>query len=389
MIDRVEDHSDLVGALARSPVVLLVGPRQSGKTTLARSLVPAGSLNYFDLEDPDDLARLAEPMMALSPLVGTVVIDQVQRRPDLFPVLRVLVDRADTATRFLVLGSASPPALRQASESLTGRLTVVELGGFRPADVPQQIDRLWLRGGFPRAFLAHDDAGASAWLADYARNLVERDLLTFGIRLPATALRRFLSIVAHYHGQVWNSADPARSLGISDATVRRYLDLLTDALLVRQLAPWHANIAKRQVKAPKIYYRDAGLAHHLLGIDTAESLARHPKSGATWEGMVIEEVLRIVRPPEAYFWATHGGAQLDLLLALPGRSVGVEVKRTDAPSMTPSIRSALVDLELHHIVVIYPGSRTYRLHDRVSVVPAAALSDPAAARETILGGEPN
>jgi uncharacterized protein len=378
MIERLVDVERLQLQLAQAPVVLLVGARQSGKTTLARALVAPGSANYFDLENDLDLRRLDEPMIALEQLSGLVVIDEVQRRPELFPILRVLVDRRPRPATFLILGSAQPAALQQASESLTGRISVMELGGIQLGDVGvEERDGLWLRGGFPLAHTAKTDAAAFDWLGDYVRNLVERDLLALNVRLPATALRRFLGITAHYSGQVWSSADPARSLGISEHTVRRYLDLLTDALIVRQLPPWHANVAKRQVRSPKTFVRDSGLAHRLLGITTWEGLLRHPSAGATWEGWVIETLLHLLRPDESFFWRTHDGAELDLLMSISGRWIGVEVKRADAPRMTPSMRSALTDLELDRLVVIYPGDRRYRLNDKVEVVPVSVLADHA------------
>lgn len=342
----------------RARVALLVGPRQSGKTTLAQDLIDPGSENYFDLENPTDLARLDDPMTALGPLTGLVVIDEVQLRPDLFPVLRVLVDRRKQPATFLLLGSAQPSALRQASESLAGRVGVVELGGFRASDLgPQALDDLWFRGGFPLAWLATSDAATSRWLARYTRTLVERDLFSDDVRLPATALRRFVSMVAHYSGRIWNSADPARSLGVSEHTIRRYLDLASDALLVRQLPPWFANVSKRQVRSPKVYVRDCGLANHWLGIHSHTALLRHPSGGATWEGMIVEEVIRLLDPPETFFWATHGGAELDLFLPSGPIRLGVEVKRADAPVITKSMRSALIDLELDRLVVVYPGTR--------------------------------
>jgi uncharacterized protein len=399
MIERSADRQRLELAMRRNQVVLLVGPRQSGKTTIARTVAELGGPNYFDLEEPVDLARLDQPMTALRPLTGTVVIDEVQRRPDLFPVLRVLADREDRPATFLVLGSAEPAALRQASESLTGRLGVVELAGFGPAEMadvtasgtseaPTALDRLWLRGGMPRAALADDDDAAFDWLAGYVRNLVERDLFEFDVRRPAAALRRFLAMVAHVTARIWNNADPARSLGISEHTVRRYLDLATDALLVRQLPAWSANVGKRQVRAPKVVVRDCGLSHALLGIASWTELLRHPVSGSTWESLVIEEVHRVLSPPESYSWATHGGAELDLFLPVVPRSgirLGIEVKRADAPTLTPSMRSALGDLELDRLVVVHPGSRRYELTDRVEVVPFDVFADPVDARAALLG----
>lgn len=374
MIDRKQLVAAISRALSRSRVVLLVGPRQSGKTTLAREFVALDSTNYFDLEDPVSLARLEEPRTALEDLRGTVVIDEVQRRPDLFPVLRVLADRRPVRARFLVLGSASPEILRQTSESLAGRVETVSIGGFGLAEVgASSFDKLWVRGGFPRSFLARSETDSFAWRAEFIRTLVERDVPQLGSGVAAPALLRFWTMLAHYHGQVWSASEPARSLAVSQPTVRRYLDLLTALFMVRQLQPWHANIGKRQVKAPKVYLRDSGLLHQLLGIRSQAALSHHPKSGASWEGFVIEETLRAVQPDEHYFWATHQGAELDLLLIKGGRRIGVEVKRADAPTLTPSMRIALADLELAKLLVIYPGKQMYALADRVTVVPARDL----------------
>jgi predicted AAA+ superfamily ATPase len=362
-------------ALRRSPVVLLVGARQTGKTTLARSILPSGDEAYFDLEDPRDLARLDEPMLALEGLRGTVVIDGVQRRPDLFPILRVLADRPAPPATFLVLGSASPSALRQAAESLTGRLEILELGGLSISDVGAgRFDELWLRGGFPRSFLAADNPTSIRWRSNYIRTLAARDLPEFGVALPAATIERFLGLVAHAHGQLWNGAEPARALGISESTVRKYLDLLADLMLVRVLRPWHQNVAKRQVRSPKVYFRDSGLAHTLLGIDSRVDLLRHPRVGATWEGLVIDECIRqFGETMTPYFWRTSNGAELDLLLVRGDMRVGIEVKRTDAPRITPSMRSALTDLQLDRLTVYYPGRRRYALSDQVEVVPVSEL----------------
>lgn len=362
-------------ALARSRVVVLAGPRQCGKTTLARQFLAEDALNYFDLEDPVALARLDEPMTALRPLEGLVVIDEVQRRPDLFPILRVLVDRRDNRARFLVLGSASGDLLRQSSESLAGRMEQIAVGGFSVPELgADAADTLWRRGGFPLSYLAASDTDSLSWRGHFIATLLERDLPQWGVRVPAVALRRFWTMVAHYHGQTWNAADPARALGVSESTTRRYLDLLTDAFMLRQLPPWHANLRKRQVKAPKVYIRDSGLLHQLLGIDTARALISHPKLGASWEGFVIEQVLAREPHDDAFYWATHQGAEIDLLLRRGDRLVGVEVKRTDAPRVTPSIRIALEDLGLERVVVLYPGSRRYALADRVEAVPLEALA---------------
>jgi predicted AAA+ superfamily ATPase len=379
VIERATEIRRIRRGLRRSRVVALVGPRQCGKTTLARELVPAGSPNYFDLEDPASLARLEEPMTALSRLRGTVVIDEVQRRPDLFPVLRVLVDRRPLPARFLVLGSASPDLLRQSAESLAGRLEVVSLSGFSLGEVGAgSLDRLWLRGGFPPSYLARSAEDSVTWRRDLVRTFLERDLPALGVTIPSAALLRFWSMLAHYHGGVWNAAEFARSLGVSEPTVRRYLDLLSGLFMVRQLPPWHENLGKRQVKSPKVYVRDSGLLHQLLGIRSAPSLLSHPRCGASWEGFAIEETLKAVRPDEAYFWATHTGAELDLLLVENGRRLGVEVKRADAPRVTPSMRTALRDLRLEQLVVLYPGDVSYPLGDRVTVRPLESVAEGTA-----------
>jgi hypothetical protein len=364
-------------ALARSPVVVLSGPRQCGKTTLARELLSPDSINYFDLEDPTSVARLEEPMTALGPLAGLVVIDEIQRRPDLFPVLRVLVDRRPNPARFLILGSASGDLLRQGSESLAGRVERITIGGFTLGEVGSDaMDTLWLRGGFPRSFLPRDERDSIAWREQFVQTLLERDLPQWGVRVPATALRRFWTILAHYHGQTWNAADAARTLGAAESTVRRYLDLLTDAFMVRQLQPYHANLKKRQVKSPKVYLRDSGVLHRLLGLDSAKQLLTHPKLGASWEGFAIEQVLASEPHDQTYFWATHQGAEIDLVLQRGDKLLGVECKRADAPKVTPSIRAALVDLGLARIAVVYPGTKRYPIAEDVEAVPVADLANP-------------
>lgn len=379
MIDRSDILSRLEASLARSSVVALVGPRQCGKTTLARRLLSEDSANYFDLEDPASLARLDEPMTALRPLKGLVVIDEVQRRPDLFPVLRVLADRRGTPARFLVLGSASGDLLRQTSESLAGRMEQIVIGGFVLAEVGASAEQpLWLRGGFPRAFLAATEGDSVAWRRNFIRTLLERDLPQWGVRVPVLALQRFWTMLAHYHGQTWNAAEPARALGVSESTTRRYLDLLTDAFMIRQLQPWHANLRKRQVKSPKVYVRDSGLLHQLLGVESLKALLSHPKIGASWEGFVIEQVLASEPHDEVFFWATHQGAEIDLLLRRGERLYGVECKRIDAPRVSPSIRIALDDLKLERIAVLYPGLRRFSLDKRVEAVPVVELAMPGA-----------
>ena len=375
MIARTHVKTQIETALTRSRITLLSGSRQCGKTTLAREFVPNDSINYFDLEDPVSLARLDEPMTALAPLTGIVVIDEVQRRPELFPVLRVLADRQPLLARFLILGSAAPELLRQSSESLAGRMEIVTMSGFSLVETGiEHLSRHWLRGGFPCSYLAAADNDSFAWLKNFTLTLVERDIPQLGIGVPAAMLIRFWTMLAHCHGQIWNAAPPARSLGVSEPTVRRYLDLLEGVFMVRQLQPWHANLKKRQVKSPKIYFRDTGVLHHLLGIRSEREMLNHPSCGSSWEGYVIEEVIRVVSPDEAYFWATHNGAELDLLLVKNGRRIGIECKRSDAPRLTPSMRTSLADLELDRLVVIYPGFRRYPLTEGVEVLPLVELA---------------
>lgn len=361
--------------LRRTPVVILTGPRQCGKTTLARQLVDEESLNYFDLEDPTSLARLEEPMTALRPLEGLVVIDEIQRRPDLFPTLRVLADRSDSSTRFLILGSASGELLRQSSESLAGRSERISIGGLSLEEVGgEAAQELWLRGGFPRSFLAASQSDSVIWRKQFIQTLLERDFPQWGVRVTASALHRFWHMLAHYHGQTWNAAEPARALGVSANTVRHYLDLLSDAMMIRQLTPYYANLRKRQVKSPKIYVRDSGLCHQLLGMDSAKALFQHPKVGASWEGFAIEQVLLSEPHDEAWFWATHQGAEIDLILRRGQTFFGIECKRADAPRMTPSIRIACDDLNLAKVAVIYPGTRRYPIDRRVEAFPLAKLA---------------
>ena len=374
MIQRDALLSTIQIALGRSRVVALIGPRQSGKTTLARQLVPPDSLNYFDLEDLTSLSRLEEPMTALRDLHGLVVIDEIQRRPDLFPILRVLCDRDPLPARFLILGSASPDLVRASSESLTGRVETVSISGFSLAEVG--VDALaqhWLRGGLPLSFLADTEADSIAWRKNFIQMFLERDLPQWGVRVPSVTMLRFWTMLAHYHGQIWNTAELARSLGVSEPTTRHYLDILEGVFMVRVLQPWHANLKKRQVKSPKVYFHDSGLLHYLLGIRTDLDLQNHPKSGASWEGYAIEEILKAVAPDEAYYWATHNGAELDLLMFKDGHRIGVECKRVDAPRLTPSMRTALEDLELDRILVIYPGTLSFPIADRVTALPISEL----------------
>jgi predicted AAA+ superfamily ATPase len=356
--------------LKSGPAVALLGPRQCGKTTLARAIAAGRKSAYFDLENPTDVAKLSQPMLALAELRGLIVIDEVQRRPDLFPVLRVLLDRKPARARFLILGSASPELLQQTSESLAGRVAFVEMSGFDLDEVPaQNLSRLWLRGGFPRSFLARSDRQSLAWREDFIRSFLERDLAQLGVRVPALTMRRFWTMLAHYSGGIWNASEIGRSLGEAHTTVRRRLDTLSSALVVRVLEPWFENVGKRLVKSPKVYVRDSGLLHALLGIMDRQALEGHPKVGASWEGFVIEQLLARLEQPPAYYWRTQAGAELDLLLLLRNKRIGIEVKRADAPTITPSMQSALADLKLERLLVIYPGAARYPLSKQIEVLP--------------------
>jgi predicted AAA+ superfamily ATPase len=372
MIKRPQLLARLRSGLKKNPAVALLGPRQCGKTTLARQLAGASRSTYFDLENPVDLARLSEPMTALESLRGLIVIDEVQRHPDLFPILRVLLDRKPVRARFLILGSASPELLRQSSETLAGRIGIVEMAGFTLEEFNRpDLNRLWLRGGFPRSFLARTEAASAAWREDFIRAFLERDLAQLGVRVPAGTMRRFWTMTAHYSGGIWNSSEIGRSLGEAHTTVRRHLDALASALVVRVLEPWYANVGKRLVKSPKVYIRDSGLLHTLLGIGDRRQLDGHPVVGGSWEGFVIEQILAHLPKAKAYYWRTQAGAELDLLLFLRGRRIGIEIKRTDAPKRTPSMGSALEDLELHRLLVVYPGSVRYALGPTVEVLSLA------------------
>lgn len=368
IISRPRYLADVQRALGRSPVCALLGPRQCGKTTLAKTLMGREAGNYFDLESPNDLLRLQNPELALGGLVGLVVLDEIQIRPDIFPVLRVLADRPDCPARFLILGSASPDIIREASESLAGRIEFVDLHGFDLVETGvAAMERLWLRGGFPRSFLASSDMDSVAWREGFVRTFLERDLPQFGIRVAAPAMRRFWTMLAHLHGQLWNGSDLGRAMGLSDKTVKSYLDDLTRTYMVRQLQPWFENVSKRQIKAPKIYLRDSGILHHLLSLGTTHELNGHPKVGASWEGFAMEQILRVARQRDAYFWATQGGAELDLLLFRGGRRLGFEFKYSETPSVTRSMRVALKDLSLEKLTIVCPGSVQAKLEEKIEI----------------------
>ncbi len=369
-IERPTYGRQIQEALAQFRVTALLGPRQGGKTTLARALAPRPEA-YFDLEDPLDLARLEAPRHALGALTGLVVIDEIQRRPDLFPLLRVLADRPDTPARFLILGSASLDLVKGVSESLAGRVGFVDLAGFDGTEVGfERLDTLWLRGGFPDSFLSDSDEASLGWRQQFIRTFLTRDIPQMGITIPSEQLRRFWLMVAHYHGQSWNASEIAGSLGINYKTAQRYLDILVGAFMIRSLPSWTENLGKRVRKAPKIYLRDSGMFHALQRIGSMLELQSHPKLGASWEGLALEHVLRILRvePGEAFHWATHGGAELDLMVVRGGRRWGFEIKYADAPRATKSMRAALADLKLERLFVIHPGDTDYALDDRIQVV---------------------
>lgn len=381
MLSRQVLQSSIKIALARSRGVVLSGPRQSGKSTLAQQFLSRQSPNYFDLEYPPHAQRLEQAAYTLECLSGLIVIDEVQLKPDLFALLRVLMDRSNAPGQFLLLGSASPVLLRQAGESLLGRVETVEVGGFDIQEISSNLVgysdqatlRLWLRGGFPRSYLAASDDDSMVWRQQAIANHVRVDMPQFGINIAAPAMLRFWTMLAHYHGQIWSAAPPAQSMGVSEPTIRRYLDTLTQTLMIRQLQPWHENLGKRQVKAPKIYFRDSGFLHALMGVTSLPTLLTHPQCGASWEGFALEQVLRIAQPDQAYFWATHQGAELDLLLLKGGQRIGVEFKRADAPTVTRSMRIAIDNLKLDALYVVYPGLHRYGLMPGVEAVPLWAL----------------
>ncbi len=362
-------------ALGRSPVTALLGPRQCGKTTLARDLARTRASTFFDLERPADRLRLQQGELTLGSLSGLVVIDEIQREPGLFNLLRVLADRRPARARFLILGSASPDLIKGASETLAGRVAFIDMGGFSLEEVgASHLDRRWLRGGFPRSYLARSGALSLSWREDFIRTFLERDIPQLGIQIPAEHLRRFWSMTAHYHGQIWNGSEIAGSLGVAHTTVARYLDILCGAFVLRRVPPWHANIGKRLVKSPKVYLRDSGLLHSLLGIRDRHDLLGHPKLGASWEGLVLEELLWTVSDRDLFFHSTHSGSEVDFVVRSGVDLFGFEAKCSDAPSLTRSMRVVLEDLGLKHLFVVYPGPERFPLHAKVTAIPMAALA---------------
>ncbi len=381
MIPRPEPIRQIEASFQTHPVTALLGPRQCGKTTLAQLIAKQEPSTVFDLENPVDIQRLSAPMQALRDLSGLVIIDEVQRKPELFELFRVLVDRPDQNARFLLLGSASPRLVKGVSESLAGRIGFVDLAGFQLWEVGvQHRDQLWIRGGLPRAFLADSESDSIQWRESFIRTFLERDIPQLGITIAAETLRRFWTMVAHYHGQVWNAAEFARALGTAENTARRYLDILSGGYMVRVLPPWFENLKKRQVKAPKTYIRDSGLFHSLLQVSTLADLQGHPKIGASWEGFALEHIIHVFRTRDAYFWATHAGAELDLMVTIAGKRHGFEFKYTDAPGRTRSMHIAIEDLGLEHLWVIYPGDQKYALDNKITVLPLEEIPQLAETR---------
>jgi predicted AAA+ superfamily ATPase len=370
MINRPSYLKQLSNAVKRSPVTALLGPRQCGKTTLARMFGEGRAMAYFDLESQPDIRRLQNPELMLGSLQGAVILDEIQEIPELFKVLRVLVDRPKNQARFLILGSASPDIIKNVSETLAGRVEFVELSGFDLQETSNDsTETLWLRGGFPRSFLAESEEDSMAWREGFIRTFLDRDIPHLGISIPPIAMRRFWTMLAHYHGQTWNASELARSMGLSDKTVRSYLDILTGTFMVRQLSPWYENIAKRQVKAPKIYLRDSGILHSLLNLPDFHSLLGHPRVGASWEGFALEQTLQIIKPPQAFYWATHGGAELDLFIPHLGHRYGIEFKFSETAKMSKSMQIAVEVLALDHLWIIHPGQHSYPIREKISACP--------------------
>lgn len=374
MVKRQEYLDAIRDRLRHNPVVMLLGPRQVGKSTLARQLLPPDDANYLDLELPEPLSLMRESFTNLRDRRGLVVIDEAQRVPELFPVLRSLADRQRKPARFLLLGSASPELSRQANESLAGRVAFIDVSGLSTAEVGvKKQDALWLRGGFPRSYLARNDAESTKWRSDFIRTFVERDLGVLGFGYPAPAMARFWTLLSHYHGQIWNAAEAGSAMGVTAKTVNRYLDALEQTFMVRRVLPWYENTGKRIVKSPKIYFRDSGLFHALQRIHTARDLQHHPKYGASWEGFVMEEIASMLKLQDFYFYNVHSGTELDMFFLRKGKRIGVEIKRQDAPGMTKSMHVALADLGLDKLYVVYPGSRRYQLEKRVECIPFAEI----------------
>ncbi|MFC1762604.1 ATP-binding protein [Planctomycetota bacterium] len=374
LIERQSDRAHIETLIDEFGATAILGARQCGKTTLAQ-MIPSN--HVFDLENPRDLARLEQPQLALETLTGLVVIDEIQRKPDLFPLLRFLIDQ-DNKRKFLILGSASRDLICQSSETLAGRIAYYHLGGFRLSDIPPtHLQRLWLQGQYPRAYCAGSAERAFRWLDQYVTTFLERDIPQLGFSIPAQTLNRFWHMLSHYHGQLLNYSELAGSFGISDHTVRRYIEILSGTFMIRVLQPWHTNIGKRLTKKPKIYLRDSGLFHCLQSIRTLETLQTHHKLGASWEGFALETVIQALhkRDDELYFWRTHTGNEIDLFWQAEGKHWGVEFKYADAPKMTKAMTIAARDLNLAHLWIVYPGQTAYALSDTVSVLPLQHIKE--------------
>lgn len=377
-IKRTNEIKILNIRLRDNPVVAILGARQCGKTTLARqfSLQWPEDVIFFDLENPLDIRRLEEPLLALENVEGLIILDEIQRVPDLFSVLRVLADRPDHKAKFLILGSASRDLIRQSSESLAGRISYLEMGGFSLDLVgADNAEKLWIRGAFPRSYLASSEGTSYQWRQDFIATFLERDIPQLGFNIPAKSLGRFWQMLAHYHGQIFNASEIAKSLGVSDHTVQRYLDLLSGTFMVRQLRPWHYNTKKRIIKRPKIYFRDTGILHALFALENKKNVLTHPKLGASWEGFALEETVKAIglKENETFFWGVHAAAEVDLVFQRNGQLYGVEVKYAQAPGLTSSMRMACDEMALKHLWVIYPGNKTYALDRHVSVLPLNQL----------------
>ncbi len=376
MIPRILLQKQIHKSIRENPITALLGPRQCGKTTIAKTIASDQKSTFFDLENPADHSSLSHsPMLRFESLEGLIILDEIQRIPELFPILRVVADQKNTNRKILILGSASPGLMKNASETLAGRISFIDMTGFSLLEIGyENWKKLWLRGFFPLSYLGSNNEASSNWRENFIRTFLERDIPQMGINIPSSALRRFWTMTAHYHGQVWNGSEFARSMGVTEPTARKYIDILTGAYVVRQLQPWHENIRKRQVKSPKVFIRDPGILHSLLSLP-GESILSHPKLGASWEGFVIEEILEITRCQDAYFWGTHAGAELDLMIFKNGKRIGFEVKYSDAPKRTRSMLTALQDLGLHHLYVVSPGTQSYPLDKKITVIGIRQLSE--------------
>ncbi|OGS21001.1 MAG: hypothetical protein A3J83_06085 [Elusimicrobia bacterium RIFOXYA2_FULL_40_6] len=374
-IERPRLLNEIKQSLKKNPITALLGPRQCGKTTMARLIAKGMESVYLDLENPVDEAKLQNPQMFFDSTEGIIVLDEIQRKPDIMPILRVYADKTPLKLKFLLLGSASPDLVKKSSESLAGRVHFIEMSGFSEFETgAAKMNKLWLRGGFPKSFLAKNDEESRDWRHDFIKTFLERDIFQLGINIPSGVLHRFWSMIAHYHGQIWNASEIGNSMGVSHITARKYIDVLSGAFMARQLMPFYENIGKRIVKSPKIYVRDSGILHALLNIFSYKVLLGHPKLGASWEGFALEQVLKKFGDRDVYFWSTYTGAELDLLLIRDGKRYGFEFKCSDAPTMTKSMQMALKDLNLRYLWIVYPGKDKYKLSANCECIPLDYLN---------------